>query len=848
MADILLPFNKRVKKRSPFKQHKSKKPHLTQVTQPTQPSAHNPLTDHLADELVKSGVVCRLICTTAVSRGNLYIDIKLKEGIKEDKQEWIFGRRTEACDYTLPTESNRISNRHFKLWMNLSDRHWSHDSNMMIQDTSTNGTWVNGSKLIKGTNYILTQGDEISVGIGVPADVIRFVVHFPKVVTNESAIGETQNSLSDLKISNTEEENSNSIKKDHCTKFSSRRISGLHRQERKGIFVDFIIRDEIVGSGAFATVKKAIERKTGKTFAVKIISKKKALTGALEGVSRELKILQKLHHPGVVTLKAFYEDESSYYLVMEYVPGGDLMDFVASYGAVGEAAGREIARQILLAIQYVHSKGISHRDLKPDNILIAQDDPVTIKITDFGLAKGQEKGGVMKTFCGTLAYLAPEVITGKYGSSISGKKRYLGNGKSLEDSYSNKVDMWSIGCLLFVILTAHLPFSGSTQEALFKNITAGNYHESLLKENGVSIEGRDFLSRLLENDVSLRLNAKQALQHPWIRGICPQDSQVSLSQSQSYQQRMSQAFSQRARQERMDPLPESEINNHPEEHMQKEPSCSPVTPEQQIGCSQRETIINATSPLAGNDSIDYVPNNGDQSGQQVTENLTKRKVFIDNQSTPQRGGDNLPGTFLTLELVSPAGNNGAKSFVHIKQGTQAFFVGRFNNLDYTLADERISKLHCAIVKKRHPTKAPSIYESPAMGLEDIWILDCSTNSCFVGNRKVCKGHKVKIHNGDKISFFRDKQKRDEITYKVVVNDCTGLFNRGEKSTENNIEPIVPINSGDALLLKSKMTECMEHGKLYTPKNGQSSSRKRHIKEAVQENGLINLKRQKNDTY
>ncbi len=207
MADILLPFNKRVKKRSPFKQHKSKKPHLTQVTQPTQPSAHNPLTDHLADELVKSGVVCRLICTTAVSRGNLYIDIKLKEGIKKDKQEWIFGRRTEACDYTLPTESNRISNRHFKLWMNLSDRHWSHDSNMMIQDTSTNGTWVNGSKLIKGTNYILTQGDEISVGIGVPADVIRFVVHFPKVVTNESAIGETQNSLSDLKISNTEEEN-----------------------------------------------------------------------------------------------------------------------------------------------------------------------------------------------------------------------------------------------------------------------------------------------------------------------------------------------------------------------------------------------------------------------------------------------------------------------------------------------------------------------------------------------------------------------------------------------------------------------------------------------------------------
>ncbi|GMF82804.1 unnamed protein product [[Candida] boidinii] len=115
----------------------------------------------------------------------------------------------------------------------------------------------------------------------------------------------------------------------------------------------------------------------------------------------------------------------------------------------------------------------------------------------------------MKTFCGTLAYLAPEVITGKFGGDIYGihgqgnqkrgntnnRNRYLGNGRRMEDAYSSKVDMWSIGCLLFVILTAHLPFSGSTQDLLFKNIVAGNYHESLLKTNSVSIEGRDFLKK-----------------------------------------------------------------------------------------------------------------------------------------------------------------------------------------------------------------------------------------------------------------------------------------------------------------------------------------------------------------
>ncbi|GMF08233.1 unnamed protein product [[Candida] boidinii] len=145
------------------------------------------------------------------------------------------------------------------------------------------------------------------------------------------------------------------------------------------------------------------------------------------------------------------------------------MDFVGAYGSVGEAAGREIARQILLAIDYVHDKGISHRDLKPDNILISQDDPVTVKVTDFGLAKGQDKTSFMKTFCGTLAYLAPEVITGKFGSDIYGihgqgnqkrgntnnRNRYLGNGRRMEDAYSMvQLKIYYLKILLLVIITS----------------------------------------------------------------------------------------------------------------------------------------------------------------------------------------------------------------------------------------------------------------------------------------------------------------------------------------------------------------------------------------------------------
>ncbi|OWB61639.1 hypothetical protein B5S29_g2538 [[Candida] boidinii] len=902
----------------------------TQPTQPTQPSATNDeRMDPLMLNMIKSGVICRLICTTkdvnlkAIPKNNNnnnnninatsgggknksnengnFFDIKLKKN--SDKQEWIFGRRMDSCDFPLRTQSNRISNKHFKLWMNKKDQQKFNnpESVLMIQDTSTNGTWVNGSKLIKGKNYVLTQGDEISIGIGVPSDVIRFVVVFPKSIANNYENPENSGNSVD---------------------------GSENRLDKMGIEADFVIRDEVVGSGAFATVKKAIERATGETYAVKIISKKKALHGGqIDGVTRELEILKRLDHPGIVRLKAFYEDIDYYYLVMEFVPGGDLMDFVGAYGSVGEAAGREIARQILLAIDYVHDKGISHRDLKPDNILISQDDPVTVKVTDFGLAKGQDKTSFMKTFCGTLAYLAPEVITGKFGSDIYGihgqgnqkrgntnnRNRYLGNGRRMEDAYSSKVDMWSIGCLLFVILTAHLPFSGSTQDLLFKNIVAGNYHESLLKTNSVSIEGRDFLSRLLEVDVSLRLNAKEALQHPWIRENSTQDSQVSLSQSQSFQQKLSsqslsissQNHNNRKRQKQqqhqqqqqqqqqgqfLDDLEDikenedSEIednfditnggedndqvfkipnipkfsqaptatggNSNTTNNNQAKYSSTPIQSE--INSNSKEIQINhtdqSTPKVSGNkynteNAINYNENSVisrnkgspsgyqdndiDQSSEKINSSMTlefKNKVNLQNKpqeeqieiqsniqsneqqqqeegqlktSQPQQMGTSTksimvsrykshrptpPGTFLTMHVLK--GCNKRHETIHIPQGHNPFVIGRNESTsDYVIPDERISKLHCLVLKKRHPIQATSIYESPAMGLEDIWLLDFSTNACYVNGNRIKKGNKIRIFDGDVIHLFIDKNNMDYLGYKIEVNDGTGLYRNGKKKSK-----------------------------------------------------------------
>ena len=886
-----------------------------EVTQPTQPSSYNPNTDALSTGLIKQGVLCRLIGRTFEE--SFHIDVRFKDGVKTrtksgdgksestDKLEWIFGRNSHTSSYLLPVQSTRISNKHFKLWMNVNGDCSNENlndcvgnNNMMIQDISTNGTWLNNSKLIPKQNYILTQGDEIAVGIGIEQDVVRFVVHFPSVSVKGGA------------------------EKDQL--------------QEKGIHRDFIIRDEIVGSGAFATVKKAIERSTGITFAAKIISKKKAL-GGMDGVARELQILKKLDHPGIVRLKAFYEDEDNYYLVMEFISGGDLMDFVATNGAIDESASKEIARQIIEAIMYVHLKGISHRDLKPDNIMIAQDDPVVVKITDFGLAKSQENESRMKTFCGTLAYLAPEVITNKRKQS-NNRKRYLGNGKITEDLYSNKVDMWSIGCLLFVIMTAHLPFSGSTQDALFKHITNGDYHEKLLETMEVSIEGRDFISRLLEVDVAIRLNAAQALNHPWFGDIEEQQSQpVSLSQHLSQSQRQHQMSkshpkpkskpSQRPailpplgsqspqREEKSYKVPLIEDNKERlraarireverERERDRLPTEFPEADENVLAIDKEQSLHEKKEPQHPSLEKPFIlpPPNPKNSPQKPTQWRSSRmplslenkerlraarmneldrnrdrdrvlererlqaefpKVYEDlckdnmnASSTPLklRAAENsvdsfesenvvipLPvssfeqapprATFMSLTMLTKKPSTHKWSKFHIPQGTPLFTIGRLDNLNVQMLDERISKIHCMIVKRRHPTRdvlestvenstasvtvpvSVSASEStsgqipalsPAMGLDDVWLLDFSTNTCFVNDVKVGKGNKIKLKDGDILSLFIDKKNNTKLAYKVKIVDNTGLF------IDNNINgesyERVPIDESDKKLFQMKLNE------------------------------------------
>ncbi|RCK67147.1 Serine/threonine-protein kinase RAD53 [Candida viswanathii] len=612
------------------------------------------------------------------------------------------------------TSSSRISNKHFQIWFVLGDQ------SLWIKDTSTNGTHMNNQRLVKGSNYLLTQGDEIAVGVGVESDIVRFVLVFSDKF-NPAKIPDNTGTASD-----------------------------------DGIFKDFIIKHETIGQGAFATVKKAVERKTGDSYAVKIINRRKALnTGgnAMAGVDRELQILRKLHHPNIVELKAFYEDMDNYYIVMELVPGGDLMDFVAANGAIGEDATQVITKQILEGIAYVHKMGISHRDLKPDNILIMQDDPILVKITDFGLAKFSDNLTVMKTFCGTLAYVAPEVITGKFGSSQMELQQ--------REDYSSLVDMWSLGCLVYVLLTSHLPFNGKNQQQMFAKIKRGEFHEAPLNSYDISEEGRDFLESCLQVNPKLRLTAEEALNHKWLQDAYTEEDSppksLSLSQSQSQQSRKIEngihveALSKIDEDIMLRPL-DSEKNRKSAKQQQDFRVPKRVVPlSQQRGAASQvpmsqpllAPMVPMSQPIKRPYHID--PKTNKKVDFAVDEPETKR-LKIDNLS--------LEDVYLILELTE-------HSLVHrtVNVSKSVFTFGRGGGCNVTLDDDRLSKLHCVILKQG----------------DDIWLLDNSTNSCFINETGVGKGYKVKLSNGETLSLFRDVNSKELIAFSVVFKS------QGEKS-------------------------------------------------------------------
>ncbi|GJM98556.1 hypothetical protein PR202_ga15580 [Eleusine coracana subsp. coracana] len=244
-----------------------------------------------------------------------------------------------------------------------------------------------------------------------------------------------------------------------------------------------------IGQGKFGSVRICRAKAGGEEFACKALPK-----NGEETVHREVEIMQHLSgHPGVVTLKAVFEDADKFYLVMELCSGGRLLDEIAREGKFSEQRAAIVIKDLMAVVKYCHEMGVVHRDIKPENILLTKTGRT--KLADFGLAARVTNGQKLSGVAGSPAYVAPEVLSG---------------------SYSENVDIWSAGVLLHVLLLGSLPFQGGSLDAVFEAIKTVELDFNSKPWESISGLGQDLIGRMLSRDVSSRITAAEVLSHPWV--------------------------------------------------------------------------------------------------------------------------------------------------------------------------------------------------------------------------------------------------------------------------------------------------------------------------------------------
>nr|KAF6395476.1 microtubule affinity regulating kinase 1 [Rousettus aegyptiacus] len=246
-----------------------------------------------------------------------------------------------------------------------------------------------------------------------------------------------------------------------------------------------------IGKGNFAKVKLARHVLTGREVAVKIIDKTQLNPTSLQKLFREVRIMKILNHPNIVKLFEVIETEKTLYLVMEYASGGEVFDYLVAHGRMKEKEARAKFRQIVSAVQYCHQKCIVHRDLKAENLLLDAD--MNIKIADFGFSNEFTVGSKLDTFCGSPPYAAPELFQGK---------RYDGP----------EVDVWSLGVILYTLVSGSLPFDGQNLKELRERVLRGKYRIPFY----MSTDCENLLKKLLVLNPIKRGSLEQIMKDRWM--------------------------------------------------------------------------------------------------------------------------------------------------------------------------------------------------------------------------------------------------------------------------------------------------------------------------------------------
>jgi len=242
---------------------------------------------------------------------------------------------------------------------------------------------------------------------------------------------------------------------------------------------------------------KVKSRVDGFNYAVKIITRKNHTEEEKKAAMNEIEILSDLSHHQIIQVHATSKDLQNYYIVMELMLGGELFDRIVKKTVYKEQDARDICKVLLGALDYCHSKGIAHRSIKPENLLLASiHDDLNIKLADFGYAKKVTTEKCLLTQCGSPGYIAPEILHGVL--------------------YGTKADIWSLGVITYIILGGYPPFSDDDQRELFKKIKRGQYQCQSMFWTKVSKKGKQYIRSLLNTNPDKRLTAKEALAHPWI--------------------------------------------------------------------------------------------------------------------------------------------------------------------------------------------------------------------------------------------------------------------------------------------------------------------------------------------
>ncbi|GJC99632.1 meiosis-specific serine threonine-protein kinase mek1 [Colletotrichum higginsianum] len=450
------------------------------------------------------------------------IILRLSAKTKDPLHGFMFGRNVSRCDICFANDPmKRLSNIHFRIYVNEYGV-------VMLEDQSTNGTFVEGTLLRAkpknandkcDTKRVLSHGSKVKVLMHNEQHDLEFLVRIPKRVGEyEMAYtGKLQQyfaKLETLRVNHNETVVPGPGGHDNVDRFP-RDWDGSGKYNRVGQ----------IGKGAFAVVYKVTSKFDGVPYAAKELEKRRFIKNGIldQKVENEMRIMQRVQHPNIVRyIEHFDWDNRLFIIIMEFVGGGDLGKLINSRGPLQEVSVKQMAAQLLSALAHLHENHITHRDVKPDNILISSLNPFDVKLTDFGLSKMVDNEQTfLRTFCGTLLYCAPEVYSeyAEYDDNGYRNPRNRAKRAAVGQRYDHAVDVWSLGGVLFYALTGNPPYpvkNGVSYSELLHTIMTKPLDTLPLEQQGISPQGIDFLCDMLEKRPECRATVRELQAHPWL--------------------------------------------------------------------------------------------------------------------------------------------------------------------------------------------------------------------------------------------------------------------------------------------------------------------------------------------